>query len=149
MARYSIYDLTPISTTSGLWSTGNTRKYQQIDIYIYQCGPEPSVLNASSVLNESGWTVWCCTWKFILWQSKMAILAFLCWSGCTCPSEHTTKALSICFVTTSLKYPISAYFTWFIFRSTSLELNKSNINSFYTKSIEDKRTCIDLSEEIF
>ena len=30
--------LTPISTTSGLWSTGNTRKYQQIDIYIYQCG---------------------------------------------------------------------------------------------------------------
>ena len=30
--------LTPISTTSGLWSTGNTRKYQQIDVYIYQCG---------------------------------------------------------------------------------------------------------------
>ena len=29
--------LTPISTTSGLWSTGNTRKYQQIDVYIYQC----------------------------------------------------------------------------------------------------------------
>ena len=28
--------LTPISTTSGLWSTGNTRKYQQIDVYIYQ-----------------------------------------------------------------------------------------------------------------
>ena len=34
--------LTPISITSGLWSTGNTRKYQQIDVYIYQCvcGPE-------------------------------------------------------------------------------------------------------------
>ena len=31
----SIYDLTPISTTSGLGSTGNTRKYQQIDVYIY------------------------------------------------------------------------------------------------------------------
>ena len=30
--------LTPISTTSGLWSTGNTRKYHQIDVYIYQCG---------------------------------------------------------------------------------------------------------------
>ena len=28
--------LTPISTTSGLWSTGNTRKYHQIDVYIYQ-----------------------------------------------------------------------------------------------------------------
>ena len=29
--------LTPISTTSGLWSTGNTHKYHQIDVYIYQC----------------------------------------------------------------------------------------------------------------
>ena len=29
--------LTPISTTPGLCSTGNMRKYQQIDIYIYQC----------------------------------------------------------------------------------------------------------------
>ena len=29
--------LTPKSTTSGLWSAGNTRKYQQIDVYIYQC----------------------------------------------------------------------------------------------------------------
>ena len=29
--------LTPISTTFGLRSTGNTRKYQQIDVYIYQC----------------------------------------------------------------------------------------------------------------
>ena len=29
--------LTPISTTSGLWSTGITRKYQQIDVYINQC----------------------------------------------------------------------------------------------------------------
>ena len=38
MTCFSIYDLTPISTTSGLWSTGNTRKYQQIDVYIYQCG---------------------------------------------------------------------------------------------------------------
>ena len=30
--------LTPIYTTSGLWSTDNTRKYHQIDVYIYQCG---------------------------------------------------------------------------------------------------------------
>ena len=29
--------LTPIYITSGLWSTGNTRKYHQIDVYIYQC----------------------------------------------------------------------------------------------------------------
>ena len=29
--------LTPISTTSGLRSTSNMRKYQQIDVYIYQC----------------------------------------------------------------------------------------------------------------
>ena len=32
--------LTPISTTCGLWSTGNTRKYHQIDVYIYQCVPD-------------------------------------------------------------------------------------------------------------
>ena len=29
--------LTPISTTSCLSSTDNMRKYQQIDVYIYQC----------------------------------------------------------------------------------------------------------------
>ena len=29
--------LTPISTTSGLCSTSNTRKYHQIDVYISQC----------------------------------------------------------------------------------------------------------------
>ena len=29
--------LTPISTTSGLCRTDNTRKYHQIDVYIYQC----------------------------------------------------------------------------------------------------------------
>ena len=31
---------TPISTTSGLWSTDNMRKYHQIDVYIYQCEEE-------------------------------------------------------------------------------------------------------------
>ena len=36
--------LTPISTTSGLWSTGNTHKYQQIDVYIYQCVDDHSQL---------------------------------------------------------------------------------------------------------
>ena len=34
--------LTPISTTSGLWSTGNTCRYQQISVYIYQCVYLPS-----------------------------------------------------------------------------------------------------------
>ena len=34
-------ELTPISTTSGLRSTGNTRKYQQIVVYIYQCEIAP------------------------------------------------------------------------------------------------------------
>ena len=29
--------LTPIFNTSGLCSTGNTRKCHQIDVYIYQC----------------------------------------------------------------------------------------------------------------
>ena len=37
MACFFYIVLTPISTTSGQWSTGNTRKYQQIDVYIYQC----------------------------------------------------------------------------------------------------------------
>ena len=32
--------LTPISTISGLRSTGNTHKYHQIDIYIYQCATD-------------------------------------------------------------------------------------------------------------
>ena len=32
--------ITPISTTSGIWSTGNMRKYQQIDVNIYQCDVE-------------------------------------------------------------------------------------------------------------
>ena len=34
--------LTPISTTSGLRSAGNTRKYHQIDVYIYQYVTEVS-----------------------------------------------------------------------------------------------------------
>ena len=39
MAYFFYIVLTPISTPSGLRSTGNTRKYmyQQIDVYIYQC----------------------------------------------------------------------------------------------------------------
>ena len=35
MISYTVF--TPISTTSGLWSIDNTRKYHQIDVYIYQC----------------------------------------------------------------------------------------------------------------
>ena len=37
MFFYVFIVFTPISTTSGIWSTGNTRKYQQIDVYIYLC----------------------------------------------------------------------------------------------------------------
>ena len=35
--EYRSSGLTPISTTSGLSSSCNTHKYQQIDVYIYQC----------------------------------------------------------------------------------------------------------------
>ena len=37
--------LTPISTTSGLWSTGNTRKYHQIYVYIYQYERDAEMCN--------------------------------------------------------------------------------------------------------
>ena len=40
MACFFYIVLTLISTISGLWSTGNTRKYHQIDVYIYQCEDE-------------------------------------------------------------------------------------------------------------
>ena len=41
--------LTPISTTSGLWNSGNTRKYHQIDVYIYRCD---AYLTSSDTLCE-------------------------------------------------------------------------------------------------
>ena len=55
--------LTPISTTFGLRSTGNTRKYHQIDVYIYQCDKaflltrlkkylNPHVNSCSKVISE-------------------------------------------------------------------------------------------------
>ena len=57
--------LTPISTTSGLWSIGKTLKYQKIDIYIYQRGVEGVFVQTEckywSVLNESGRSVWTLT----------------------------------------------------------------------------------------
>ena len=37
MAQIFYIVLTPISTTYVLLSIGNTRKYQQIEVYIYQC----------------------------------------------------------------------------------------------------------------
>ena len=37
-----------INTNIGLWSTGNTRKYHQIDVYIYQCGYFPGKWRKSS-----------------------------------------------------------------------------------------------------
>ena len=39
----------PISITSGLWSTGNTRKYQQIDVYICQCGVVHKIFRMAGV----------------------------------------------------------------------------------------------------
>ena len=52
--------LTPISTTSGLWSTGNTRKYHQIDVHIYQCDILLSKKQITKVLISlhrfSGWS---------------------------------------------------------------------------------------------
>ena len=47
--------LTPISTTSGLWSTGNTPKYQQIDVYIYQCDVAYQIKENKEC--SSGWAV--------------------------------------------------------------------------------------------
>ena len=51
--------LTPISTTSGLWSTGNTRKYQQIDIYIYQCEIGCAQPNFKNTGAEQLFLAWC------------------------------------------------------------------------------------------
>ena len=45
--------LTPVYTTSGLLSTGNTRKYQQIDVYIYQCVFACFSLNERTGIAES------------------------------------------------------------------------------------------------
>ena len=44
--------LTPISTTSGLGSTGNTRKYHQIDVYIYRCVTSYNLISDSHVQRE-------------------------------------------------------------------------------------------------
>ena len=44
--------LTPIPTTSGLWSTGNTRKYHQIDVYIYQCVHAIFIWSSMSILPD-------------------------------------------------------------------------------------------------
>ena len=54
MACFSMYDLTPISTTSGLWSTGNTRKYQQIDVYIYQCAYRDTINSKILIVIHKG-----------------------------------------------------------------------------------------------
>ena len=61
--------LTPISTTSGIWSTGNTRKYQQVDVYIYQCDNSPTFFKISLnlILNSC--------WKFyVLHYSPLFVL---------------------------------------------------------------------------
>ena len=51
MFFYTVF--TPISTTSGLWSTGSTRKYHQIDVYIYQCDNCYTLHYFLSLLNQT------------------------------------------------------------------------------------------------
>ena len=46
--------LTQISTTSCLGSTGYTRKYQQIDVYIYQCEIASATTFRSLAIVRSG-----------------------------------------------------------------------------------------------
>ena len=40
---------TPIFTTYGLSSTGNSHKYQKIDVYIYQCGVLVSAMEMAQI----------------------------------------------------------------------------------------------------
>ena len=47
--------LTLTSTTSGLGSTGNTRKYQQIVVYIYQCESVEKTSNVGKALTLQIW----------------------------------------------------------------------------------------------
>ena len=54
MACFFYMVFTPLSTTSGLWSTGNTRKYHQIDVYIYQC--ELSAERLQAFLKKKAYT---------------------------------------------------------------------------------------------
>ena len=58
--------LTPISTTSGLWSTGNTRKYHQIDVYIDQCDfSRLSTVRENARNSWTAWYNWIIFWIFI------------------------------------------------------------------------------------
>ena len=43
--------LTPISTTSGIYSTDNTRKYQQIDVYIYYCADVKQIILKDNLIS--------------------------------------------------------------------------------------------------
>ena len=52
MACFFYIVLIPISTTSGLWSTSNTRKYHQIHVYIYQCDL-PILMSSYCLLDEA------------------------------------------------------------------------------------------------
>ena len=68
--------LTPIYTTSSLWSTGNTRKYQQIDVYIYQCVNIPI-----RFLSKCMWS--CFQWHFawilaIVVDARREMLLWIC-----------------------------------------------------------------------
>ena len=70
--------LTPISTTSGLWSTGNMRKYHQIDVYIYQCDTERIKKNMFSVQRQPELNEWLPQIDIDLLDAKVK-----CWVGKT------------------------------------------------------------------
>ena len=65
--------LTPISTTSGLWSTGNTRKYHQINVYIYQCGYYRCMCESSKF--PKSWTLEILNLKLAGWIHNLIILS--------------------------------------------------------------------------
>ena len=50
--------LMSISTTSSLWSTGKTRKYQQIDVYIYQCEDVKDYVICYVICFVICWGIW-------------------------------------------------------------------------------------------
>ena len=66
--------LTPISTTSGLWSTGNTRKYHQIEVYIYQCADGiPERIWKDFVKNQQRQKAWKITQHAKDWYRKFTL----------------------------------------------------------------------------
>ena len=79
--------LTPIYSASGLWSTGNTRKYQQIDVYIYQCEDA----NSPSQLNGIGkiWIVFVTTYFTIQVTLKRTMMTLRSSHFCSLQTTQT------------------------------------------------------------